>query len=141
MGGITSGSALGSAVVGVDGSDSARQAGRELPDATATATAEAEQFPGLKVDAELSRSAPVPSLHRSAGLRGTSVVGNRGAGGFGSLMLGSVGLEVTAGAQTPVLMVRGIDNDAETGVVLAAVRDEHDLECGRYAARARGSES
>ncbi|MFI1147729.1 hypothetical protein [Streptomyces sp. NPDC020817] len=139
MGGITSGSALGSVVVGVDGSDSARQAGRELPDATATA--EAEHFPGLKVDAELSRSAPVPSLHRSAGLRGTSVVGNRGAGGFGSLMLGSVGLEVTAGAQTPVLMVRGIDNDAETGVVLAAVRDEHDLESGRYAARARGSES
>ncbi|MEV0985969.1 hypothetical protein [Streptomyces sp. NPDC049949] len=72
---------------------------------------------------------------------GSVVVGNRGAGGFGSLVLGSVGLKATAGAQTPVLMVRGIDNDAETGVVLAAVRDEHDLDSGRCAARAHGSES
>ncbi|MCX5613220.1 universal stress protein [Streptomyces sp. NBC_00047] len=174
MEGTTSSSELGSVVVGVDGSEPARQAalwaaaeaarrerplhivygsdtdgrvlyvsaetieqvrqaGRELLDTTATAVT--DQFPGLQVNTEFSRSAPVPSLHRSAGLHGTIVVGNRGAGGFSSLMLGSVGLKVAAGAKTPVIIVRGIDNGAETGVVLAAVRDEHDLESARYAAR------
>ncbi|MCX4781546.1 universal stress protein [Streptomyces sp. NBC_01264] len=110
-----------------------RQAGRELLDATAIAVT--EQFPSLQVNTEFSRSAPVPSLHRSAGLYGTIVVGNRGAGGFSSLMLGSVGLKVAAGAKTPVIIVRGIGNGAEMGAVLAAVRDEHDLESARYAAR------
>ncbi|MCM1966057.1 MULTISPECIES: universal stress protein [unclassified Streptomyces] len=174
MEGTTSTSELGSVVVGVDGSESARhaalwaaaeaarrecplnivygadtdgralyvsvesienvrRAGRELLDTTATAVK--EQFPGLQVNTEFSRAAPVPSLHRSAGLHGTIVVGNRGAGGFGSLMLGSVGLKVAAGARTPVIIVRGTDNGAETGAVLAAVRDEHDLGSARYAAR------
>ncbi|MGW7456335.1 universal stress protein [Streptomyces sp. NPDC054797] len=173
MEGTTSGSELGPVIVGVDGSEPARQAalwaaaeaarrerplhivygadtdgralyvsaesierirqaGRELLDDTAAAVA--QQFPGLQVNTEFSRGAPVPSLHRSAGLHGTIVVGSRGMGGFSSLMLGSVGLKVTAGAKTPIIVVRGTENGAETGVVLAAVRDEHDLECARYAA-------
>ncbi|MCX4966115.1 universal stress protein [Streptomyces sp. NBC_00654] len=110
-----------------------RQAGRELLGATADVVS--GRFPGLSVDTEYSRSAPVPTLHRSAGLHGTIVVGNRGAGGFGSLLLGSVGLKVAAGARTPVIVVRGADNRTETGAVLAAVRDEHDLESALYAAR------
>ncbi|WP_330328840.1 universal stress protein [Streptomyces sp. NBC_00536] len=167
-------SELGSVVVGVDGSEPARQAalwaaaeaarrehplrivygadtdgralyvsaesvervrqmGRDLLDTTAAAVS--ERFPGLRVDTEFSRGAPVASLHHAAGLHGTIVVGNRGGGGFGTLLLGSVGLKVAAGAKTPVIVVRGIENSAETGVVLAAVRDEHDLECARYAAR------
>ncbi|WP_330300679.1 universal stress protein [Streptomyces sp. NBC_00503] len=119
--------------VSVESIERVREAGRELLHASAAAVT--EQFPGLRVNTEFSRSAPVPSLHRSAGLYGTIVVGNRGMGGFSSLMLGSVGLKVAAGAKTPVIIVRGIDNGAETGTVLAAVRDEHDLESARYAAR------
>ncbi|MGW0752500.1 universal stress protein [Streptomyces sp. NPDC002587] len=119
--------------VSVESIENVRRAGRELLDATAAAVT--EQFPGLQVNTEFSRSSPVPSLHRAAGLHGTIVVGNRGAGGFSSLMLGSVGLKVAAGAKTPVVVVRGIENGAETGTVLAAVRDEHDLEAARYAAR------
>ncbi|MFH8475937.1 universal stress protein [Streptomyces sp. NPDC018000] len=110
-----------------------RSAGHELLRETAAAVA--EKYPGLHVTTEFSRGAPVPGLHRAAGLRGTVVVGNRGLGGFKHLMLGSVGLKVAAGATTPVIVVRGIDEGAETGVVLAAVRDEHDAECARYAAR------
>ncbi|MFE7161761.1 universal stress protein [Streptomyces sp. NPDC057636] len=117
----------------VESLERVRRAGRELLDATAAAVK--EQFPGLRVGTEFSRSAPVPSLHRSAGLHGTIVVGSRGTGGFRTLMLGSVGLKVAAGAKTPVIVVRGIDNGAESGVVLAAVRDEHDLDTTRYAAR------
>ncbi|WP_327381645.1 universal stress protein [Streptomyces sp. NBC_01207] len=113
--------------------ESVRQAGRELLDATSAAVT--ERFPGLQVNAEFSRRAPVPSLHQAAGRDGTIVVGSRGLGGFSSLMLGSVGLKVAAGAKTPVIIVRGTENGAETGVVLAAVRDEHDLDCARYAAR------
>ncbi|MFI8388542.1 universal stress protein [Streptomyces sp. NPDC085540] len=173
MEGTKSHSELGAVIVGVDGSDPARQAalwaaaeaarrgrplhivhgsdtdgrvlyvsaesiehvrraGRELLDATAAAVT--ERFPGLQVNPEFSRSAPVRSLHQAAGPDGTIVVGSRGLGGFGSLMLGSVGLKVAAGAKTPVIIVRGTES-GETGAVLAAVRDEHDLDCARYAAR------
>lgn len=154
MNNIVSGSELGSVIVGVDGSEPARQAalwaageaerrgrplhivygadtdgralyvsaetiervrsaGRELLDETATAVE--EQHPGLVATTEFSRGDPVAGLHRAAGLRGTIVVGNRGLGGFNSLMLGSVGLKVAAGARTPVIIVRGTDGGAASG--------------------------
>ncbi|MER7467294.1 universal stress protein [Streptomyces sp. NPDC097981] len=110
-----------------------RAAGRELLDETARAVA--AEYPGLHVTTEFSRADAVTSLHRAGGLRGTIVVGSRGLGGFDSLMLGSVGLDTAAGARTPVIVVRGADGTEERGTVLAAVRDEHDLVCARYAAR------
>lgn len=110
-----------------------RRAGRELLDEAAQAVT--AQHPGLRVTTEFSSSAPARSLHRAAALHGTVVVGNRGLGGFDSLMLGSVGLKVAAGARTPVIVVRGADDAAESGVVLVGVRDGHDLGCARYAAR------
>ncbi|MFB6706751.1 universal stress protein [Streptomyces sp. NPDC056333] len=113
--------------------DHVRNAGHELLQDTGAAIR--DQYPGVHITTELSRSSTVPSLHRTAGLRGTVVVGNRGLGGFESLMLGSVGLKVAAGATTPVIVVRGIEKGDEAGVVLAAIRDEHDGECARYAAR------
>ncbi|MEV0412804.1 universal stress protein [Streptomyces sp. NPDC050448] len=119
--------------VSADTIERIRRAGRELLDDTARAVT--EQHPGLRVTTEFSRSAAAPSLHRAAALHGTVVVGNRGLGGFSSLMLGSVGLKVAAGARTPVIVVRGADDAAETGVVLVGVRDGHDLGCAQYAAR------
>ncbi|MFB6613045.1 universal stress protein [Streptomyces sp. NPDC056367] len=110
-----------------------RAAGRELLDETAKALA--AEYPALRVTTEFSRADAVTSLHRAGGLHGTIVVGNRGLGGFNSLMLGSVGLDTAAGARTPVIVVRGIDGTEERGTVLAAVRDEHDLVCAQYAAR------
>ncbi|MEV0412885.1 universal stress protein [Streptomyces sp. NPDC050448] len=116
-----------------DSVEQVRQAGRGLLDETAEAVATG--YPGLHVTTEFSRSDPVSSLHRAAGLHGTIVVGNRGLGGFKSLMLGSVGLKVAAGAKTPLIVVRGVENGTEAGAVVVAVRDEHDLECAQYAAR------
>ncbi|MFF3624999.1 universal stress protein [Streptomyces sp. NPDC002467] len=106
--------------------------GRELLDETAKVVT--DEYPGLRVSTEFSRSDAVSSLHRAGALHGTIVVGNRGLGGFDSLMLGSVGLDVAAAAMTPVIVVRGIDGAEETGTVLAAVRDGHDLLYARYAA-------
>ncbi|MEU3403618.1 universal stress protein [Streptomyces sp. NPDC006670] len=107
--------------------------GRELLDSTARAVS--AEYPGLNVTTEFSRAGAADSLHRAGGLHGTIVVGNRGLGGFDSLMLGSVGLETAAIAMTPVIVVRGTDGAEETGTVLAAIRDEHDLLIARYAAR------
>ncbi|MFJ6755060.1 universal stress protein [Streptomyces sp. NPDC091273] len=110
-----------------------RANGRELLDDTAKAAS--AEYPGLNVTTEFSRAGAVDSLHRAGGLHGTVVVGNRGLGGFNSLMLGSVGLDVAAAAMTPVIVVRGVDGAEETGTVLAAIRDEHDLLIARYAAK------
>ncbi|MET8507227.1 universal stress protein [Streptomyces sp. NPDC004787] len=115
-----------------------RQAGRELLDRTAEAVT--ARHPELTVVTELTDGAAPGSLRRAAALTGTIVVGHRGLGGFSSLLLGSVGLEVAAAATTPVVVVRGAEpaepaEPAEVGVVLAAVRDEADVGCARAAAR------
>ncbi len=110
-----------------------RANGRQLLDDTAKAVT--DEYPGLHVSTEFSRADAAHSLRQAGALHGTIVVGNRGLGGFSSLMLGSVGMDVAAAATSPVIVVRGIDGAQETGTVLAAVRDEHDLVHARYAAR------
>ncbi|MFE1409561.1 universal stress protein [Streptomyces sp. NPDC058746] len=117
-----------------DDKERVRAAGRELLEGTAEAAQ--NRHPALSVTTEYSRSGPVMSLRRAASTGGTLVVGDRGRGGFDSLSVGSVGLEVAAEARTPVIVVRGSENEAAHGVVLAAVRDERDLDCVRHAARA-----
>ncbi|MCX4530577.1 universal stress protein [Streptomyces sp. NBC_00841] len=109
-----------------------RNAGRDLLEETAAMVS--ERYPGLKVTKELSRREPVVSLHTAAGNHGTIVVGNRGLGGFNSLLLGSVGLKVAAGARTPVVVVRGAEGAPAADVVVAAIHDEHDVDFARHAA-------
>lgn len=109
-----------------------RDAGRELLDRTACAVT--ARSPELTVVTELTDGGAPEGLRRAAALTGTIVVGHRGLGGFASLLLGSVGLELAATATTPVVVVRGKAEPVEAGSVLAAVRDESDVECARAAA-------
>ncbi|MFJ2112553.1 universal stress protein [Streptomyces sp. NPDC087850] len=53
----------------------------------------------MAVSTVLSRDEPAESLLEAAGGAGTIVVGSRGLGGFGALLLGSVGLRVAARAR------------------------------------------
>ncbi|MEU6944418.1 universal stress protein [Streptomyces sp. NPDC046316] len=102
-----------------------REAARDL--LIETATTVQERFPDLAVTKELSRQEPVAGLRAAAGHRGTIVVGNRGLGGFSTLMLGSVGLGVAARAEAPVIVVRGDSDRPEAGSVTAAVHGASDV--------------
>ncbi|MFF6777138.1 universal stress protein [Streptomyces sp. NPDC012637] len=103
-----------------------REAGRDL--LIRTADAVHRRFPELTVTRELSRQEPVAGLRAAARDRGTIVVGSRGLGGFSALLLGSVGLDVAARAEAPVVVVRGEAERPGTGSVTAAVRDAGDLD-------------
>ncbi|MFF6772935.1 universal stress protein [Streptomyces sp. NPDC012637] len=102
-----------------------REAGRDL--LIDTESAVHERFPDLAVTKELSRQEPVAGLRAAAGHRGTIVVGNRGLGGFSTLMLGSVGMGVAARAEVPVIVVRGDGDRPESGSVTAAVHGASDV--------------
>src|SRR6478736_8645033 len=123
-------------VVGVDGSEHARAAvlwgaadasahRRSLLLVHAADLDRRERFPELDVAVKLSRRKPVPALHASARPGSSIVVGSRGSGGFGPLLLGSTGLEVVVGSPAPVVVVRG-GAGREDAPVTAAVRDVHD---------------
>ncbi|MGW6587406.1 universal stress protein [Streptomyces globisporus] len=111
---------------GVEAIQAILEAGRDL--LTDTAEAVSDRYPGFIVTKELSRIDPVGGLRAAAGERGTIVVGSRGLGGFGALMLGSVGLGLAARNEVPVIVVRGELDRATTGVVTAAVHGASDLD-------------
>ncbi|GGU95424.1 universal stress protein [Streptomyces litmocidini] len=102
-----------------------RERGRDL--LIETVSAVQERFPDLAVTKELSRQEPVAGLRAAAGRAGTIVVGNRGLGGFSTLMLGSVGLGVAARAETPAIVVRGDGDRPGSGSVTAAVHGASDV--------------
>ncbi|MFJ3099725.1 universal stress protein [Streptomyces hydrogenans] len=112
--------------------DESRRTGREVLDRAAEAVS--AHHPEVTVVKELSDRPPSEALRRAAALSGTIVIGHRGRGGFASLLLGSVGLRTAAIASTPVVVVRGRSGTEHPGVVLAGIRDDHDLGCARAAA-------
>jgi nucleotide-binding universal stress UspA family protein len=102
--------------------------GQDLADAAdalvTTAVAHARRAaPGVRVRgvARLGRTAA--TLVEATRHGAMIVLGRRGLGGFGSLLLGSVGLQVATHAHGPVVIVRG--RWSETGPVLVGVDDSH----------------
>ncbi|MEU2099565.1 universal stress protein [Streptomyces globisporus] len=111
---------------GVEAVQAIREAGHDL--LVDTAEAVGDRHPGLTVTKELSSLDPVSGIRAAAGERGTIVVGSRGLGGFGALMLGSVGLGLAARTEVPVIVVRGEPDRPVTGVITAAVQGASDLD-------------
>ncbi|GAA1535328.1 universal stress protein [Dactylosporangium maewongense] len=70
------------------------------------------------------------ALVHASGWAGTVVVGSRGLGGFGGLLLGSVGAQVAAHAAGPVVVVRQGEpaGAVEAGRVVVGVDGSHDAE-------------
>ncbi|MET9346903.1 universal stress protein [Streptomyces termitum] len=93
-----------------------RQAGIVLDTAVARARAVA---PGTAVSGELITGEPLAVLATRSEGAALVVVGSRGTGGFGGLVLGSVAVHLAAHAHCPVLVVRG--RDEPSGPVLLAV--------------------
>ena len=90
------------------------QADRTLSEAAATAEA---TVPGLTVRTSLLVGASAAQLVAASKDAQLLVVGNRGLGGFGSLLLGSVSSSLVAHAACSTVVVRG-DTDSQGPVVV-----------------------
>lgn len=76
--------------------------------------------PELAVHPVTTVGEPTPALLDAAKDAALLVVGNRGHGGFGSLMLGSVGQRVATHASCPVVVVRGERQAVDGPIVVGA---------------------
>ncbi|WP_426573752.1 universal stress protein [Aquihabitans sp. McL0605] len=65
------------------------------------------RHPGVEFTHTVSADPPAPALLDASGGASMLVVGARGRGGFGRLLLGSVSQKVAARAECPVVVVRG----------------------------------
>jgi nucleotide-binding universal stress UspA family protein len=71
-----------------------------------------DTVPGAEVSGAMPEAAPVPALLRECANASLVVVGSRGLGGFGGLLLGSTAVQLAAHAPVPVVVVRGGDPSA-----------------------------
>jgi nucleotide-binding universal stress UspA family protein len=86
------------------------QARRNLDDAVAFAERSAE---GLEVEQQLIVGFPIAVLAAESERAQLVVIGNRGLGGVGGLLLGSVAAGLGARAASPLVVVRGGSRDGE----------------------------
>jgi nucleotide-binding universal stress UspA family protein len=74
--------------------------------------------PGVNVRGEAVLGAPGPALVAASGRFDLTVLGNRGRGGFASLLLGSVSQHVATHATSPVVVVRGRPDIADGPIIV-----------------------
>jgi nucleotide-binding universal stress UspA family protein len=98
--------------------EAVQEAAGKIVDTAVTQALVAE--PGLRVSPELTVGRAAPALVDRSTEDTLVVVGNRGRGGFSSLLLGSVSQQVATHAGGPVAVVRG-RADAATGAVVVGV--------------------
>ena len=77
--------------------------------------------PGVPVTTDLREGIAADVLIRESDTARLVVVGSRGLGGFGALLLGSVSVALAAHAHCPVAVVRTTTNTVESGPVLVGV--------------------
>lgn len=100
------------------------------------------RFPEVTVSGEVRIGSPGPVLVAAGRDAALIVVGNRGLGGFGGLMLGSVGQYVATHATGQVVVVRGSVDTADGPVVVgadASERADHTIGVAFEEAALRGS--
>ncbi|MFI7680090.1 universal stress protein [Actinophytocola sp. NPDC049390] len=77
--------------------------------------------PGLTVTTDMRDGNAADLLIRESQTARLVVLGSRGLGGFGAMLLGSVSVAVAAHGHCPVAVVRMADDQPETGPVLVGV--------------------
>jgi nucleotide-binding universal stress UspA family protein len=82
--------------------------------------------PGLDVTTSMPEDAPVPALLQRSHHAELLVVGSRGLGKIGGLLLESVGAELATGAACPLVVVRG--SATSLGPVVVGIDDHSDNE-------------
>lgn len=80
----------------------------------------AQAAPGIAIFERVIDGFPVPRLVVASRRAGLVVIGDRGLGGFSSLLVGSVAIGLAARAECPVVVVRG-EQPSDTGPVVVGV--------------------
>jgi nucleotide-binding universal stress UspA family protein len=81
--------------------------------------------PDVTISGTARLGSPGPALVEAGRKAALVVIGNRGHGGFGGLLLGSVGQHVATHATCPIIVVRGKVDTADGPVVVGADASEH----------------
>lgn len=90
------------------------EARREATDVLRLAVEKArESHPDVRVTTELVDGPSTVVLRQRSGQASLLVLGNRGHGGFGELLVGSTAIAVAAHAHCPVVVVRGFEEDPQ----------------------------
>ncbi|WP_030419212.1 MULTISPECIES: universal stress protein [unclassified Streptomyces] len=101
---------------GVDAGDRAAQERWVRESVAAAVRTVAERHPNLRTDIGVREGDAPAVLLEEAAAAGTLVLGSRGHGALVGFLLGSVGRQVIAGSERPVVLVRAGDRaDAEAG--------------------------
>lgn len=87
---------------------------------TAATKTAAEAAPGVELSEEVVDGFPVPVLIAASHHAGLLVIGDRGLGGFSSLLVGSIAIGLAAHAECPVVVVRG-EGSADAGPVVVGI--------------------